>query len=314
MNHETTLTSTIVITSKDRCDDLRNALKSCVLQSVQTEIIVIDDASTDGTAEMVRQEFPEARLIEHPKSMGLVFGRNEASTIATGDIIFSIDDDAIFTTPNVIQQTLADFDAPVIGAVAIPFVDVKKSPEVRQQAPSSEECWVTDRYIGTAHAVRNDLFLELGGYRESYFHQGEERDFCVRLLDAGYVVRMGNADLIHHFESPKRDTTRMDLYGRRNDIFFAWLNVPTSFLPIQLIGTSIKGFWFGVRIGRPLRMLRGILMGYAAIGRFWNKRKPVRSLTYRMFRLLQKQEGIKMQDLPNDLFSGREGTSDSWKG
>ncbi|MFK7777466.1 MAG: glycosyltransferase [Gimesia sp.] len=308
MNDVTPLKPTIVITTKDRCDDLRSALKSCVSQSIETEIIVIDDASTDGTAEMVRQEFPDARLIEHPQSMGLVYGRNEAATIATGDILFSIDDDALFTTPNVVQQTLAQFDEQYIGAVAIPFVDVKKSPEIRQQAPSSDECWVTDRYIGTAHAVRKDVFLDLEGYRESYFHQGEERDFCVRLLDAGYVVRMGNADLIHHFESPKRDTTRMDLYGRRNDIFFAWLNVPTSFLPIQLIGTSIKGFWFGVRIGRPLRMLQGILMGYAAIGRFWDKRKPVRSLTYRMFRLLQKQGGIKLQDLPEELISGRKGT------
>ena len=308
MNDVTPLKPTIVITSKDRCDDLRSALKSCVVQTANSEIIVIDDASSDGTAEMVRSEFPDARLVEHPQSMGLVYGRNEAASLATGDILFSIDDDAIFTSANVVQQTLAQFDEPFVGAVAIPFVDVKKSPEIRQQAPSPDECWVTDRYIGTAHAVRKDLFLELEGYRESYFHQGEERDFCVRLLEAGYVVRMGNADLIHHFESPKRDTTRMDLYGRRNDIFFAWLNVPTSFLPIQVVGTSIKGFLFGIRVGRPVRMLQGIMMGYAAIGRFWNKRKPVRSSTFRLFRLLQKQGGIKRQDLPEEYNLGHKET------
>ena len=307
MNKAPTLTSTVVITSKDRCDDLREALRSCVVQTANPEIIVIDDASNDSTADMVRSEFPQVRLIEHLQSMGLVYGRNEAAFLATGDIIFSIDDDAIFTTPKVIEQTLMEFDEPSVGAVAIPFVDVKKSPEIRQQAPSSNECWVTDRYIGTAHAVRRELFLELEGYRESYFHQGEERDFCIRLLEAGYIVRMGTADLIHHFESPKRDTTRMDLYGRRNDIFFAWLNVPSSFLPIQVVGTSIKGFLFGLRVGRPLRMLQGILMGYAAIGRFWNKRKPVRSSTFRLFRLLQKQGGIMLKDLPVEVLPDHKG-------
>ena len=133
MNKTPALTSTVVITSKDRCDDLREALRSCVVQTANPEIIVIDDASNDSTADMVRSEFPQVRLIEHLQSMGLVYGRNEAAFLATGDIIFSIDDDAIFTTPKVIEQTLIEFDEPSVGAVAIPFVDVKKSPEIRQQ-------------------------------------------------------------------------------------------------------------------------------------------------------------------------------------
>lgn len=291
------ITATIVITTKDRCDELRNALQSCVMQAGQPEILVVDDGSTDGTREMLAKEFPEVCVIRHDTPRGYLVGRNEAAQVATGDVIFSIDDDAVFTTERVVSQTLEHFRDPAVGAVAIPYVDVQRSPTVRQQAPSEDRVWVTDRYVGTAHAVRRSVFLQLGGYRDYFVHQGEERDFCLRLLDAGYVVRMSNGDLIHHFESPKRDTTRMDLYGRRNDVLFAWLNLPWTILPFQLAGTTIKGMWFGIKVGRPLSMLKGLAMGYAAIPKFWRNRSPVKAETYRAFRKLQKRVSLELSEV-----------------
>ena len=83
---------------------------------------------------------------------------------------------------------------------------------VRQRAPDPSAVWVTDRFIGTAHAVRRDVFLACGGYREFLVHQGEEGDFCIRMLAGGHHVRLGNSDPIHHFESPRRDFRRMDYY------------------------------------------------------------------------------------------------------
>ena len=296
------LAATIVITSKDRCADLRKALLSCVTQAGGPEIIVVDDASTDDTALIVREEFPGVNLITHAKPMGYIMGRNEAALVATGDVIFSIDDDAIFTTPNVVQQTLAQFDDARIGAAAIPFADVNKSPRIHQKAPGGDDCWVADRYIGTAHAVRRDVFLKLGGYRECYFHQGEERDFCLRMLNSGFVVRLGISDPIHHFESPKRDTTRMDLYGRRNDVLYVWLNIPATHLAIALPATTLRGLWFGVKVGRPFRMLRGVFMGYVAVFNYWAQRAPVRSQTGRLFRTLQRMGPIRLEEVESRLF------------
>lgn len=283
----TDLRATIVITTKNRRDELKQALESCLQQSVKPEVLVIDDGSTDGTSKMVRQEFPNVKLFRHENSLGLIVSRNEGAKLATGCVIFSIDDDAVFTNSRIVEDTLTCFNDRRVGAVAIPYVDVNQSPTVKQSAPDSSDVWFTDRYIGTAHAVKRDIFLELGGYRECFFHQGEERDFCVRMLDAGYFVRIGHSEVIHHFESPKRDTERMDVYGRRNDVLVAWLNFPLVILPFHLLGTTIKGLLFGFRVGRPMRMLRGLFAGYRGIWTHFSERRPVKLSTYRRFRNLQ---------------------------
>ena len=97
--------------------------------------------------------------------------------------IFSIDDDAVFTTGNVVEQTLTEFDHPRVGAVAIPVCHVGPGADEVQRAPDDKGVWCQQQYIGTAHAVRRDLFLTLGGYRAHYFRQGEERDLTVRLAE-----------------------------------------------------------------------------------------------------------------------------------
>src|SRR6266571_4533088 len=233
--------ASVVITTKNRRDELFDAVSSAISQSVPVEVLVIDDGSADGTAEMVRTQFPSVRLEQSKMSFGLIVQRNRAAGLAYGTFIFSIDDDAIFPSTETVAQTLREFDHPRVGAVAIPYIEPRKSSLVRQRAPSPDGIFITDSFIGTAHALRKDVFIGLGGYREHLFHQGEESDFCVRILQAGYLVRLGSADPIHHMESPQRDMSRMDYYGRRNDILFAWHNVPISCFPIHIAGTTLNG-------------------------------------------------------------------------
>ncbi|MCC6580110.1 MAG: hypothetical protein IT440_06675, partial [Phycisphaeraceae bacterium] len=121
------------------------------------------------------------------------------------------------------------------------------------------------------------------------FHQGEERDYALRLLDAGYVIRLGKADPIHHHESPKRDTTRMSLYGRRNDVLFVWHNAPWPRLLIDLPSTVIGGAWYGLRTGRLWLMLCGSWMGLTAIFRQWTLRRPVSRAAYALHHKLRHE-------------------------
>lgn len=291
---ERPLKATVLITTKNRKSELATALRSAVQQVPKVEIIVIDDGSTDGTTEMLSAEFPEVIVHRRCDSLGCVARRNEGATMATGDVIVSIDDDAEFTAPDTVAQTLLEFSTPAIGAVAMPYIDVRKSDRVNQKAPEQSAVWITYSYIGTAHAVRKDVFLALGGYREDLVHQGEEMDFCVRMLDAGYFVRVGNASPIHHHESERRDFSRMDRYGARNAILFAWRNCPIVNLPVHLGGTTIKVLLWTLDPPRLRLRAAAVIEGFLEMAR--KRRQPVRFATYRLFRRLKRGEQLRLDD------------------
>jgi glycosyltransferase involved in cell wall biosynthesis len=294
---------------------------------------------------------PVLRLIRHEVSAGYIVRRNEGARLAKGDVIFSLDDDAVFSSPFVVEQTLRDFSHPRIGAVAIPYIEPHKANKEMQRAPTREDVWITASYIGTAHAVRRDVFLALGGYREHLVHQGEEGDFCLRMLAAehegkeilttedtestedeavlttiehggrrekdqpkvgpkgeeagaseskgeaglttdypevpGFFVRLGNSDPIIHNESPKRDYSRMDFYGRRNDVLFHWQNTPMPDLLWQLPMTIAGGLLCAYRVKRWRKMLEGIGAGFLSIAS-GEERKPVSMTIAGEFKLLKQ--------------------------
>lgn len=297
LNMKGTFDATIVITTRNRKDELRQAIVSSLQQEGRNEVMVIDDGSTDGTTEFVKKEFPSVVLHRDETSRGYIVQRNRAARMASGAFVISIDDDARFGSPQTVRQTLAEFDDPRIGAVAIPFINVRTGDVVFQRAPDAKRCYVTASFVGTAYAVRRDLFNSVGGFREVFFHQGEEEDFCLRMFAFGYVTRLGNADPLHHFESPKRNLERMDLYGRRNNVLFAFLNVPLSALPAHLLGTTYGGLKYGWRVGRLVRMLRGLIAGYVACFKHKQLRLPVTVAAYRSWRHLRKQAMLNLSDL-----------------
>ena len=70
-------------------------------------------------------------------------------------------------------------------------------------------------------------FPRLGGYREELFQQAEEPDFCLRLVDQARFPSDSDArGPVRHFASPRRNLERAWFYECRNDILFAWHNVP----------------------------------------------------------------------------------------
>ncbi|MGD0540754.1 MAG: glycosyltransferase [Tepidisphaeraceae bacterium] len=286
--------ATVIITTKNRKDDLRKAVASALDQDARPGVLVIDDGSTDGAGEMIRAEFPTVQLVRAEESLGYIVQRNRGASLAQTAVIVSIDDDAAFSSPRVVSQTLAEFTDPRIAAVAIPYINIHQENVLRQSAPDERGIFVTASFVGTAHALRRELFVRLGGYREFLFHQGEEEDYCIRMLAAGYVVRLGRADPIHHFESPRRDRKRMDLYGRRNNVLFAWCNVPLVNLPGRLLAATLNGLRQGIRQRNMLRMMRGLMMGYAAIFRYWGERSPVPVPAYRAFRRLGGRSSVQL--------------------
>jgi glycosyltransferase involved in cell wall biosynthesis len=279
--------ASIVITTRNRRDELPAAIESALQQRGRFELIVMDDGSTDGTSEMVRQLYPMVRLERTEQAIGLIRQRNRAARLARGRVVISIDDDAVFTTQHTIEQTLREFGHPRVAVVAIPLCNVKYGPEVIQQAPEGRGVWCQQQFIGTAHAVRRDVFLGVGGYRAHYFRQGEERDLALRLLDQGYIVRLGRSDRIDHFESPKRDHTAVDVYGRRNDVLFAWHNAPAAAVIPALLKTTLAGAAYGLKLGRLGNMLRGIGRGYGGVWHYRGHRQPVSRGAWRVYQQLK---------------------------
>lgn len=293
---------TVVITSKNRKPELEDAIASVLKQDVPLEVLVIDDASTDGTQEMVREKFPQIRYLREEQSRGYIVQRNRGALMARTNLIISIDDDATFPAPDIVGRSIHELNHPRVGAVAMPYIDIFKTDGVRQNAPNSNGVYVLPAYVGTAHIVRRDLFVQLGSYREIHLHQGEENDLSLRMLEAGYVIRAGTAEPIRHLESPKRDFTRLFENNARNHILYAWHNIPMPYMPVRMIGMTINLARWGMKKKHTKATLRGIWRGYRDMltGRL-DPRRPVSRRTYLLSRRLYKQNPLPLSEIERDM-------------
>jgi GT2 family glycosyltransferase len=290
-----TVDATVVIVTRDRRDLLRDAIGSSLVQTVEPEVIVVDDASSDGTQDMVRAEFPHVRLFCSSVPRGCVPQRTAAAQRARGRIVVSIDDDCLFRSRETLERTLAEFDHPRIGAVAIPYVD-QWTPGIRQAAPAPAPAFATFRFAGGANAVRRDLFIGLGGYRTDLVQQGEETDFCLRMLAAGYVARLGTAPPLVHLVA-EHDDAEVCFYSRRNDVLHAWRNVPMPYLPGRLVKVLARSAVMGVALRRPGAAARGTARGAWDALRNQRERRPVGRSVYRAARVLKAREAIPLAEL-----------------
>jgi len=279
--------ASIVITTRNRRKDALRAVESCLAQEkCRIEVLVFDDASDDGTVDEVRGMAPEVRVFVNEERMGYIPGRNRGFHEATAEIVFSLDDDAYFSTTDIVSRTLQIFrENPSVGAVAIPYIEplnVRSLSSLR--TPLRVQPGDSLRsYAGCAHAVRREVALALGGYREFFVHQGEERDLCLRMMDAGWRVLYGSSGLIVHMVSPKRESERVTYFGARNRILFNILNLPFSVLAIRSLWDPVAIIRYRFSWSSLLIKMRGIGSGFVeGIARI-RERRPVSRATYRHF-------------------------------
>lgn len=275
--------ATIAITTKNRKEELGQALASALIQNAD-EILVWDDGSTDGTAEWVREHFPKVQLIRSEESIGLINARNELAKRATGDLIFSIDDDAVFSEAGIVTQIAAQFTQNEIAAIAIPVINVLQSSKVLQAASKPNANEPIRQFIGTAHAIRRELFLQIGGYPSYLGRQEEELHLAAELFRQNYIIVRGHSAPIHHFESPTRSRSEEAFREARNLWLFAVRFAPWWALAPHLGMSALNVM--NHRKGHGRAVLCGLYNALTCIPKC--PRTPFTSTQYLEFRKLSK--------------------------
>jgi glycosyltransferase involved in cell wall biosynthesis len=292
--------ATVLITTKDRKDVLGRAIDSVYAQSVPLELLVVDDGSTDGTSEFVRERYPQAVLVRNGRPLGIIAVRNQAAQLASTNILFTLDDDAAFATGDVAETVIGNFDDARVGAVAIPHINHLPDRQVwLRNVPgrADEDFPVVFDYAGGANAMRLDLFLALGGYSGTG-RQGEENTYCLKLISSGYVVRVAASGHIDHYPPPQhRDRAHVVRMGCQNGVDFIWRNVPMPWLVPHLAANMASQLMLGLRQGEALYRLQGLIAGVRHSAANFSARRPVSISVYQLMRRLIARGSMKISEV-----------------
>jgi N-acetylglucosaminyl-diphospho-decaprenol L-rhamnosyltransferase len=211
------------------------------LATVRGEIIVVDNASRDGSPEMVAAKFPEAKLVRLPVNRGYGAACNAGAKVATADVLLFLNSDTE-VQPGALERIVSVFrEQPDLGAVACHELALDgrtvmgcRSHHTLRSAVSflsgyrlfraegsrysiadwtrEEDRWV-DNVSGFAWAIRRATFERLGGFDENLFLYCEEEDMAMRLAKLGLRIwYLADARIVH---AGARSSRGLGLWGRR---------------------------------------------------------------------------------------------------
>ncbi len=218
----------LVISVWNRREDLRENLNAIRRQTVPPlETIVVDNASTDGTAEMVRREFPEVVLVRMPHSrFGACTTFNIGFASARGDWIGILDDDVVLPD-DWIETMLAAAARHPEAAVLSSRVEEPGMPAEFLRSPGHLEPRWMSTFRGCASLARAEVLRACGYYDEELFIFGNERDLTARILNLGHRVRyVPEARVWHKAPFGMRKGRRSLYYHVRNFWIFAFKYLP----------------------------------------------------------------------------------------
>jgi len=216
--------ATAVVSTWNKRDDLRENLTALRAQTLPfAAIVVVDNASSDGTAEMVAREFPEVRLIVMPHS---AYGACETFNIGFAssltELTAILDDDIVMSPDWLEKSTQRMLREPPTTAIVSTQVIEPGMPESYTSSPLVNEERYMSTFRGCASLARTSALREAGYYDERLFIYGNERDLTCRLLNRGYrVLQYPGASVFHKTPFGIKMGKRSLYYHARN----AWLSM-----------------------------------------------------------------------------------------
>jgi GT2 family glycosyltransferase len=278
----------IAILNYQRRDALRRALEAARTQRHPVEILAVDNASTDGSAEMVRDEFPEVRLVRLPRNVAAA-ARNAGVAAATGDIVLTLDNDVLLGTPDDVSTTLEVFGRHPRAAV-VNFMIVGPDGRLCRRDwchPRDADVWgesefATDYVLEGASACRRQAFLAAGGYWAPLFIGHEGWDLGFRLLDAGHDLVYTPAVRVRHLvDASARPSSRIYYTFVRNAVWVALRNLPPAAAGAAIArDVALVGF-AAARAGQLAAFRRGLADALRGAPAALATRHPLRHATRR---------------------------------
>ncbi len=255
-----------VVVTWNRREELTDCLQSLRSQHyANSETLVVDNASTDGTPELVAADFPEVRLLRSAKNLGAVGGRNLGIRAARGDYLILIDDDAHFEGHDVVEQTLARFERePVLGAIAFTIRDASSGEVLGKSIPRRDKRVVPgdfacSYFCGAGFALRRSALTLPEPFWPPLFYGAEELDASFRLLDRGHEILCTDAVTVIHRESPAgRPSGQWVYHQARNRCWVAVRNLPFPQAVSTTLGWWLVTGWVAIRDGHKAQWLRAI--------------------------------------------------------
>ncbi len=259
------------------------------------EVIVVDNCSTDGTAEMIRRDFPEVRLIETGSNLGMV-AYNLGFEAARGDYILVMDDDGLPGSPDWIAQVVERFEAnPRLGAVCctIRMRDTGRiAHDSPQFAPEGDAMsgYPAPAYNGTGAGLRRVALRERQTYPDWFGIMYLELHLCTKLLEAEWGVRHFPEIETWHNRLSGSSFPSISLNGLRNYYWYVWELYPWPQVLIETLhelGSRIKLTLQG-RIPF-LRFWRATRDAFLGMGQARQHRRPILHETLRYLRWVRRQ-------------------------
>jgi len=286
---------TIAILNYQRRDALRRALEAARAQRyAPLEVLAVDNASTDGSQEMVRDEFPDVHLVALPENIAAA-ARNEGVRAAKGEIVFTLDNDVLFTTPDDVARGVAAFERHPWAAV-VNFTILGPDGVLSRRDwchPRDPDRWagaefVTDYVLEGASACRRDAFLASGGYWPPFFIGHEGWDLAMRLLDAGHDLVYSPAVRVRHMVDPTvRPSSRIYYTFTRNAIWVALrTHRPVAALATIAKDLALMGF-ASARAGQLAAFARGVVDASRDAGQALRTRRAMSRETARRLRTIR---------------------------
>ena len=245
----------VIIVNWNTREMLREVLTSTFAghRDLTLQVIVIDNASTDASAEMVAKDFPLVLLIRNDANRGFAAANNQGFEVATGRHILLLNSDTIVLS-EVLPASVRYLDAhPQVGAMGCRVLNTDGTmqrtcsmwPGFLNLALLTSGLWKLSwpRFLGRYQMtdwqrdserevevisgcylmLRREVLVQVGPLDESFFFFGEETDWCRRMRDAGWELRFAPVgEIVHHGSASvrklnhKRDVMLTDAMVRLN--------------------------------------------------------------------------------------------------